>query len=81
MLRKRWMKHGDDPYVMKQSKHDPYRPQIPADCGLLATPMGMTTVRPGDWIVIDENGKRSIETDPSILNDLDSVSRPNEGSR
>ena len=69
VLRKRWLKHGDDPFVIKQDRHDPYRPQIPPEYGLLPTPIGCIIVRPGDWLVIDDAGKRSIETDPAILND------------
>lgn len=64
MLRKQWFKHGDDPFVIYPPKGQPQ------ELGLLPTPMGCITVRPGDWICIDDAGKRSIETDPTVLSDL-----------
>jgi hypothetical protein len=59
MIRKRWLTDGDDPFVIKNKD----------GTGSLPTPMGCILVRPGDWLVIDEAGRRSIETDPMILND------------
>lgn len=69
VLRKQWLKHGDDPFVMRPPKGQP--PEL----GLFPTPMGCITVRPGDWIVIDDFGHRTIETDPAVLRDLAPVPR------
>lgn len=71
--RKQWFEHGDDAFVMKP----PRNYAGPRDVGLLPTPMGCITVRPGDWIITDASGRKSIETDPAILKDLKALSLSN----
>ena len=66
ILRKQWFKHGDDPFVIKNKD----------GTGSLPTPMGCIMVRSGDWIVIDEFGKRTIETNPEILSDISRLTAP-----
>lgn len=66
MIRKRWLKHGDDPSVIKPPRNSGVAP----DAGLFPTPMGCITIRPGDWICVDDSGRRTVETDPAILGDL-----------
>jgi hypothetical protein len=61
MLRKQWFKHGDDAFVIKQQRKDPYRQQISDRYGLLPTPNGLVIVRPGDWICTNGAGVKSVQ--------------------